>query len=88
MGLLKAIGDLREGIKLGEIARELFTDLRVNKVSPYDAEKPESPFYERTQQLEGASENESLWIRIGVFIGQMEHPKEWYRNAEYLFGRN
>ena len=79
---LGRIIEIEEGINLGIKARELFTELRNNQIDPGEIEKENSPYYERVQELK---QDTSILKYIGLFIGQMKRPKEWYSNSKYLF---
>lgn len=71
-----------KGIKLGIKARELFSELRINDVDPWETENPYSRYYKKSSELRKDVDNINY---IGLAIGQLIHPIEWYKNAGYLF---
>ena len=76
------LSEIVKGIKLGKKARELFSELRTNNIDPWETENPYSGYYKKFNGLKKEFNDISY---IGLVIGQLIHPVEWHKNAEYLF---
>lgn len=80
---MKFLKDIAEGRKTGIKARKLSTEFRLNGIDPWEAEKEESPYFEKVQKLK---KKDIFGFRyMGLMIGQLQSPREWFRNSQYLF---
>jgi len=74
--------DIKTGIDLGTKTRKFFTELRENKINPWETENPISPYYAKSQEFKQPT---PPTVYMGAMIGQLGDIKEWYANAKYLF---
>ena len=81
--LSNLVEKVSEGYRQGKLARELLTEFRERQLNLWETENPASEWYQKVEPLRRKL---SFVEHVGVVLGQMRHPLEWYRNAAYHFG--
>ena len=82
------LGSLREfsrGVSIGSQARELMTEMRILEIDTWETDLPGSHYHARLAPARQELENLSVIGYLGIMCGQLRRPREWFRNAEYLF---
>lgn len=82
---MQFIQGIIKGIDLGIKVRKYATHLRLNNIDPWETVNPNSPEYTTSKDFQ---KKIGKMKYLGLIIGQLLEPREWYANAEYLFGDN
>jgi len=75
--------EIKEGVDLGEKARSIFTELRLNNIDPIEADKDS---FKHKEIVEKLRHDGGFFHYVGYVAGHLKKPLEWYRNSDYLFG--
>jgi hypothetical protein len=80
--------DIATGNRIAVEFRKLATELRKNNIDVWETENPSSQYFNRARELK---DKEHLLygpgVYLGLMIGHFLRPIQWYKNADYAFGK-